>query len=253
MNDQELLHYARQILLSDVDLDGQNRLRASHVVVLGLGGLGSPLALYLGAAGVGRLTLVDGDSVDPTNLHRQVIHAQETIGVHKVDSAKARILGLNPFINVETVSEHADASNLETLLASADLLADCTDRFATRFLANDLARRAQIPLVSAAALGTEGQLTTIDPRTSHNPCYACLVPDVPDHEPTCAETGVLGPVVGVLGTLAAVEVIGVLLDWPDRLVGRLLRFQAKQMDWRSFRYGKDAHCPVCGSGVELGS
>ncbi len=253
MNDQELLHYARQILLSDVDLDGQNRLRASHVVVLGLGGLGSPLALYLGAAGIGRLTLVDGDSVDPTNLHRQVIHAQETIGVHKVDSAKARILGLNPFINVETVSEHADASNLETLLASADLLADCTDRFATRFLANDLARRAQIPLVSAAALGTEGQLTTIDPRASHNPCYACLVPDVPDHEPTCAETGVLGPVVGVLGTLAAVEVIGVLLEWPDRLVGRLLRFQAKQMDWRSFRYGKDAHCPVCGSGVELGS
>lgn len=251
MNDQELLHYARQILLSDVDLDGQNRLRASHVVVLGLGGLGSPLALYLGAAGIGRLTLVDGDSVDPTNLHRQVIHAQDSIGARKVDSAKARILGLNPYIDVETVSVHADASNLQVPLASADVLADCTDRFATRFLANNLARQARIPLVSSAALGTEGQLTTIDPREPDNPCYACLVPDVPDHEPTCAETGVLGPVVGVLGTLAAVEVIGVLLGWPDRLVGRLLRFQAKQMDWRSFRYGKDARCPVCGSGAEL--
>jgi adenylyltransferase/sulfurtransferase len=251
MNDQELLHYARQILLPDVDLEGQTRLRASHVVVLGLGGLGSPLALYLGAAGIGRLTLVDGDSVDPTNLHRQVIHAQETIGVHKVTSAKARIVGLNPHIEVTTVDDYADLSNLDGPLASADVLADCTDRFATRFLANRLARQAGIPLVSSAALGTEGQLTTIDPRQPDNPCYACLVPDVPDQEPTCAETGVLGPVVGVLGTLAAVEVIGVLLGWPDRLVGRLVRFQAKHMDWRSFRYTKDPHCSVCGSGAEL--
>lgn len=251
MNDQELLHYARQILLADVDIEGQNRLRESHVLVLGLGGLGSPLALYLGAAGIGRLTLVDGDTVDPTNLHRQVIHAQSSLEMLKVESARSRILGLNPFIEVETHAAHLTDSSGAQLSKGVDVIADCTDRFATRFLANRLALQTRRPLVSAAALGTEGQLTTVDPRDASNPCYACLVPDVPDHEPTCAETGVLGPVVGVMGTLAAVEVIGVLLDWPDRLVGRLQRFQAKQMEWRSFRYTKDRHCPVCQSGAEF--
>lgn len=247
MTDDELLHYARQLLLTDVDVAGQERLREAHVAVLGLGGLGSPLALYLGAAGVGRLTLVDGDQVDATNLHRQIIHSRQSIGQDKVASAKARLQSINPWIEVDTLAIHADAENLESLWSSVDVIADCTDRFATRFMANRLALTHKRPLVSAAALGLEGQLTTIDPRVPDAPCYACLVPDVPEVEPTCAETGVLGPVVGTLGTLQAVEVIGVLLGWPDRLVGRLWRFHAKQMQWQSFRYRKDPACVVCGS------
>ncbi len=247
MSDDELLHYARQLLLTDVDVVGQERLRRSHVAVLGLGGLGSPLALYLGAAGVGRLTLIDGDQVDPTNLHRQIIHSQQSLGQDKVASAKVRIEGLNPWIQVDTVAEHAASDTLSALWPSVDVIADCTDRFATRFMANQLALTYGCPMVSAAALGLEGQLTTVDPRAPESPCYACLVPDVPEVEPTCAETGVLGPVVGTLGTLQAVEVLGVLLGWPDRLVGRLWRFHAKQMQWQSFRYRKDPQCPVCGS------
>ena len=251
MTDSELLHYARQILLSDVDVDGQERLKQSHVVVLGLGGLGSPLALYLGAAGVGRLTLVDGDTVDETNLHRQVIHSQNSLNQLKVESAKERVLGINPWIQVDVIGAHADDQNVDEAVASAQCVADCTDRFATRFLANRLALKHQVPTVSAAALGVEGQLTTIDSRDWDNPCYACLIPDVPEVEPTCAETGVLGPVVGTLGTLQAVEVLGVLLGWPDRLVGRLTRFNAKTMECKSFRYRKDPACPVCASAAEL--
>jgi adenylyltransferase/sulfurtransferase len=234
-----------------VDVNGQERLRSAHVVVLGLGGLGSPLALYLGAAGVGRLTLVDGDTVDETNLHRQVIHSQASLHQSKVDSAKDRILGINPWIHVDVIRAHADDQNVSSLIASSDCIADCTDRFATRFLANRLAVSLKRPVVSAAALGVEGQLTTIDPRQESNPCYACLVPDVPEVEPTCSETGVLGPVVGTLGSLQAVEVLGVLLGWPDRLVGRLLRFHAKTMEWKSFRYRKDPACPVCGSAAKF--
>ena len=251
MTDSELLHYARQILLSDVDVDGQERLKDAHVVILGLGGLGSPLSLYLGAAGVGRLTLVDGDTVDETNLHRQVIHSQASLKRLKVESARERILSLNPWISVEVIASHADDHNLNTVMSDADCVADCTDRFATRFLANRLALEHGVPVVSGAALGLEGQLTTIDPRDSANPCYACLVPDVPEVEPTCAETGVLGPVVGTIGTLQAVEVLGVLLGWSDRLVGRLTRFHAKTMEWKSFRYRKDPACAVCGSTRKL--
>ena len=251
MTDDELLHYARQILLTDVDVEGQEHLRQSHVVVLGLGGLGSPLALYLGAAGVGRLTLIDGDRVDPTNLHRQIIHSQATVSEYKVLSAKARIASINPWVLVETRAEHATLDNLADVLPTVDVIADCTDRFATRFMANRLALQYQRPLVSAAALGVEGQITTIDPRQPDQPCYACLVPDVPEVEATCAETGVLGPVVGLLGTMQAIEVIGLLLGWQDRLVGRLTRFSAKQMQWQSFRYRKDPQCTVCGSAAKL--
>jgi molybdopterin/thiamine biosynthesis adenylyltransferase len=251
MTDSELLHYARQILLSDVDIDGQERLKQSHVVVLGLGGLGSPLALYLGAAGVGRLTLVDGDTVDETNLHRQVIHSQSSLNRLKVESARERIQGINPWIQIDVIDAQADDQNVDEVVASAQCIADCTDRFATRFLANRLAFKYQVPTVSAAALGVEGQLTTIDLRHRDNPCYACLIPDVPEVEPTCAQTGVLGPVVGTLGTLQAVEVLGVLLGWPDRLVGRLTRFNAKTMEWKSFRYRKDPACQVCGSDSEF--
>ena len=251
MTDDELLHYARQILLSEVDVLGQEQLRKAHVLVMGLGGLGSPLALYLAAAGVGRMTLVDSDRVDATNLHRQIIHSQDTLGELKVESARARIASLNPWVQVETLAVDADANNLDSVLSSVEVLADCTDRFATRFLANRLALRYKIPLVSAAALGLEGQITTIDPRLAANPCYACLIPDVPEVEATCAETGVLGPVVGLLGTMQAIEVIGVLLGWPDRLVGRLSRFSAKQMQWQSYRYRKDPQCAVCGSTTQL--
>lgn len=247
MTDDELLHYARQILLTDVDVQGQEQLRRAHVLVMGVGGLGSPLLLYLGAAGIGRLTLVDGDRVDATNLHRQIIHSQDTLGELKVVSAQTRIVSINPWVEVNTLPMDAEEHNLDTLMHSVDVIADCTDRFATRFMANRLALRHKTPLVSAAALGLEGQITTLDPRDDQNPCYACLVPDVPEVEATCAETGVLGPVVGLLGTMQAIEVIGVVLGWPDRLVGRLSRFSAKQMAWQSFRYRKDPNCPVCGS------
>lgn len=251
MTDAELMHYSRQLLLADIDVEGQIRLNQSHVIVLGLGGLGSPVALYLGAAGVGRLTLVDGDIVDQTNLHRQIIHSQSSLNAWKVDSAQNRIQGLNPYIQVDVVREHANEKNMVSLVPDTDCIADCTDSFATRFLANRLALMHKRPVVSAAALGLEGQLTTIDPRSSNHPCYACLVPDVPEVEMTCSETGVLGPLVGALGTLQAVEIIGILLNWPDRLVGRLLRFHAKSMNWKSFRYQKDPECSTCGSARKL--
>lgn len=152
MTDSELLHYARQILLSDVDVDGQEKLKQSHVVILGLGGLGSPLALYLGAAGVGRLTLVDGDTVDETNLHRQVIHSQNSLNQLKVESARERILGINPWIEIDVIAAHADDQNVDQAISSAQCVADCTDRFATRFLANRLALKHQVPTVSQPPL-----------------------------------------------------------------------------------------------------
>ncbi|HAN81039.1 MAG TPA: molybdopterin-synthase adenylyltransferase MoeB [Gammaproteobacteria bacterium] len=251
MTDSELLHYARQILLSEVDVGGQKLLKDSHVIVLGLGGLGSPLTIYLAAAGVGRLTLVDGDTVDETNLHRQIIHSQTSLNQLKVDSARDRILGINPWIEVDVIPEYATEENVVSELLTAQCIADCTDRFATRFLVNRLAWTYKVPLVSAAALGMEGQLTTIDPRFADNPCYACFTPDIPEIEPTCAETGVLGPVVGTLGTLQAVEVLGILLGWPDRLIGRLSRFHAKTMNWKSFTYRKDSACRVCSSSSEF--
>jgi len=245
MTDPELLHYARQILMPEFDVSGQKILKDSHVIVLGLGGLGSPLTIYLAAAGVGRLTLVDGDTVDETNLHRQVIHSQTSVNQRKVNSARDRILEINPWIEVGVIPDYADEENVVSEVLTAQCIADCTDRFATHFLANRLAWNNNVPVVSAAALGLEGQLTTIDPRFAGNPCYACFTPDIPEVELTCAETGVLGPVVGTLGTLQAVEVLGILLGWPDRLIGRLMRFNAKTMNWKSFTYRKDPACQVC--------
>ncbi|MDP5325477.1 MAG: HesA/MoeB/ThiF family protein [Litorivicinaceae bacterium] len=247
MTDQELLLYARQILLSDVDVVGQLRLKQAHVVILGLGGLGSPVALYLAGAGIGHLTLVDGDQVDITNLHRQIAHDHAAVGRHKVASALERLRAINPWIKIETFAEYVNETNIAALIAGADLVLDCTDRFQTRFLINRFAWAAGIPVVQAAALGLEGQLTTLDPRDSQNPCYQCVVPEVGETEMTCAETGVLGPVVGTMGTLQATEAIGVLLGWPDRMIGRLMRFSAKTMQWQTFKYRKDPACSVCQS------
>lgn len=245
MTDEELLLYARQILLSDVDVAGQLRLQQAHVVILGLGGLGSPVALYLAGAGVGHLTLVDGDQVDLTNVHRQIAHDYAAVGRDKVASACARARAINPWIQIDTCAEYVTETNMAALIAGADLVLDCTDRFQTRFLINRRAWAAGIPVVQAAALGLEGQLTTVDPRDPQNPCYQCVVPEVGETEMTCAETGVLGPVVGTMGTLQATEAIGVLLGWPDRLVGRLMRFSAKTMQWHTFKYRKDPACLIC--------
>lgn len=245
MTDDELLLYARQILLADVDVAGQRRLQGAHAVILGLGGLGSPVALYLAGAGVGRLTFVDGDQVDVTNLHRQIAHDQSSLGHPKVLSAAARARAINPHIQIDTIPTYVDPLNLPALITDADVVLDCTDRFRTRFLINQACWDAQVPLVQGAALGVEGQLTTIDSRDREHPCYQCVVPDVGETEMTCTETGVLGPVVGTMGALQATEALGILLGWPDRLVGRLLRFSAKTMVWQSFRYRKDPACPVC--------
>lgn len=247
MTDEELLLYARQLLLSDVDVDGQVRLKQSHAVILGVGGLGSPVALYLAGAGIGQLTLVDGDTVDVTNLHRQIAHTQTSVGQLKVTSACERVRTINPWITLTPRAEFVTETNITALIAGADVVLDCTDRFQTRFLINRAAWDAGIPVVQAAALGLEGQLTTIDPRSPTNPCYQCVVPDVGETEMTCAETGVLGPVVGTLGALQATEAIGVLLGWPDRMIGRLARFSARTMQWHSFKYRKDPACPVCQS------
>lgn len=249
MTDEELLLYARQLLLSDVDVAGQRQLKQSHAVILGLGGLGSPVALYLAGAGIGRLTLVDGDTVDVTNLHRQIAHTQASIGQPKVISACERARAINPWITLSPRAEFVTETTLPALIADADVVLDCTDRFQTRFLINRAAWAAGVPVVQAAALGLEGQLTTIDPRIPANPCYQCIVPDVGDTEMTCAETGVLGPVVGTLGALQATEAMGVLLGWPDRMIGRLVRFSAKTMQWHSFKYRKDPACPVCQSSL----
>ncbi len=245
MNDDQLLRYSRQIMLPQFDVAGQQRLLDSHALIIGMGGLGSPVAIYLAAAGVGRLTLVDFDKVDLSNLQRQILHTTADIGRLKVDSAKASLLALNPEITVETIDHKLEGGELLAAVTAADVVVDASDNFATRFLINDACVAARTPLVSGAAIRMEGQVGVFHNEQDDSPCYRCLYRDEGELAQTCSENGVLAPVVGVIGSIQATETIKLLSGMGETLGGRLLVWDAMTMEWRTLKLKKDPACPVC--------
>ena len=244
MEDQQLLRYSRQIMLPAVGIEGQERLRDSRVLIIGLGGLGSPAAMYLAAAGVGTLVLVDFDKVDLTNLQRQIIHTNARIGEPKVESARESLLALNPETRIVTIDHALEGDELSHQVALADAVVDGSDNFATRFALNRASREHRTPLVSGAAIRLEGQVSVFNGQPG-TPCYHCLYPDEGELDQSCATNGVLAPVVGVIGSIQAVETIKLLTGAGDPLTGRLLLFDALQMSWRSIKLKPDPACPVC--------
>ncbi|MDD2048474.1 molybdopterin-synthase adenylyltransferase MoeB [Pseudomonas putida] len=246
LSDQELLRYSRQILLAQVDIDGQLRLKNSRALIVGLGGLGSPVALYLAAAGVGELHLADFDTVDLTNLQRQVLHDTASVGMSKVDSALNRLQAINPEIRLVAHRNALDEDSLTAAVQAVDLVLDCTDNFATREAVNATCVAQGKPLVSGAAIRLEGQLSVFDPRRPESPCYHCLYGHGSEAELTCSEAGVVGPLVGLVGSLQALEALKLLAGFGEPLVGRLLLIDALGSRFRELRVKRDPGCSVCG-------
>ncbi|QRY79512.1 molybdopterin-synthase adenylyltransferase MoeB [Pseudomonas sp. PDNC002] len=247
LSDSELLRYSRQILLPQIDVDGQLRLKDSRVLIVGLGGLGAPVALYLAAAGVGELHLADFDTVDLTNLQRQIIHDTDSVGVSKVDSAIARLTAINPDVKLVAHRHALDADSLDAAVAAVDLVLDCCDNFGTREAVNAACVAAKKPLVSGAAIRLEGQLSVFDPRREESPCYHCLYGHGSEAELTCSEAGVVGPLVGLVGSLQALEALKLLAGFGEPLVGRLLLIDALGSRFRELRVKRDPQCAVCGA------
>ena len=245
MNDEQLLRYSRQIMLPEFDVAGQQALLDARALVIGLGGLGSPAALYLAAAGVGSLTLVDHDTVDVSNLQRQIIHDQDSVGRTKVESAAGRIAALNPNTRVEGIAARLDGPELDNAVADADVVLDGTDNFVARYAINAACVRTRTPLVSGAAIRLEGQVTVIDPRREDAPCYRCLYGDAGDEALNCAENGVAAPLVGIVGSVQAMEAMKILAGVGETLAGYVLHLDAKRMEWRRLRLTKDPDCQTC--------
>jgi len=246
LSDDELLRYSRQILLKQIDVEGQLRLKQGRVLIVGLGGLGSPVALYLAAAGVGELHLADFDTVDLTNLQRQIAHDTASIGQAKVDSAMARLAAINPQISLVPHRQALDADSLAAAVSAVDLVLDCSDNFTTREAVNAACFKAGKPLVSGAAIRLEGQLSVFDPRNAISPCYHCLYGHGSEAELTCSEAGVVGPLVGLVGSLQALEALKLLAGFGEPLVGRLLLIDALGTRFRELRVKRDPVCEVCG-------
>lgn len=246
MNDDQLLRYSRHILLDALGVEGQQKILDAHALVIGAGGLGCPAALYLTSAGIGKLTLVDNDTVDLTNLQRQILHTVERVGQAKVASAQTALAQINPEVNVLTLQERADDARLAELVAQADIVLDCTDNFATRHAINRACVALQKPLVSGAAVRFDGQVSVYDLRDGANPCYHCLFPEGEDaDEVRCATMGVFAPITGIVGAMQAAEALKVIAGIGEALVGRLLLLDALSMEWRKVKFGKDAECAVC--------
>jgi adenylyltransferase/sulfurtransferase len=246
MNDDQLLRYSRHILLPQIGIEGQQRLLESHALVIGAGGLGSPIALYLASAGVGTLTLCDGDEVDLTNLQRQIVHRTEAVGAKKVDSARATLAAINPEVRVVALAERVAGERLEQLVAAADVVLDASDNFATRHAVNRACVRQRKPLVSGAGVRFDGQVAVFDPRGDASPCYACLFPETAESEETrCAVMGVFAPLTGIIGSVQAAEALKLLAGAGETLAGRLLLLDALTMEWRSVRLARDPGCAVC--------
>jgi molybdopterin-synthase adenylyltransferase len=252
LSEEQFQRYARHLILDEVGEEGQERLLQSRVLVVGAGGLGSPLLLYLAAAGVGTIGVVDADRVDLTNLQRQIVHATPSVGELKVESARRTLAAVNPGIRIEAHPVRLGADNAKGLIAAYDLIADGSDNFATRYLLTDLCCRLEKPLVAAALSPFEGQLSTFRPYLgAGHPCYRCLFrePPPPDLVPRCEEAGILGAVAGVLGTLQAVEVLKELLGLGESLDGTLLIYDAMRARFHSIRIAKDPECPTCGQQI----
>lgn len=244
MDDDKLLQYSRQIMLPEIDIGGQQSLLASRVLIIGLGGLGSPAAMYLAAAGVGQLVLVDDDKVELSNLQRQVIHNTSALGQPKTNSAAATLQRLNPDCRLELIGHRLNEQELAEQVAEADAVLDCTDNFATRFAINRACIAQHTPLVSGAAIRWEGQVAVFNGQ----PCYHCLYGESGEPEDNCSTNGVLAPVVGIIGSIQAVEAIKVLTRAGRPLTGRLLLMDALSMEWRSMKLTPDPNCPVCAHG-----
>jgi molybdopterin/thiamine biosynthesis adenylyltransferase len=246
MNDQQLLRYSRHILLDEIGIEGQRRLLAAHALVIGAGGLGSPVALYLGTAGVGRITIVDHDEVDLTNLQRQIAHNLARVGTPKATSAQASIAAINPDVQVVALIERADAARLDALVAEADVVVDCSDNFATRHAVNAACVRHAKPLVAGAAIGFDGQISVYDSRDPDAPCYACVFPPEATYEEVqCSTMGVFAPLVGIIGTVQAAEALKLLAAIGSSLAGRLQMLDARTMEWHELRLTRQPHCAVC--------
>ncbi|MFA9217307.1 MAG: ThiF family adenylyltransferase [Sphingomonadaceae bacterium] len=246
MNDSQLLRYSRHILLDEIGIEGQTRLLAAHALVIGAGGLGSPAAMYLASAGIGTLTLVDDDTVDLTNLQRQIAHTTERVGQPKATSARSTLQQINPEIHIIALQERVDDARLAELVAAADVVLDCTDNFATRHAVNRACVAQRKPLVSGAVIRFDGQISVFDPRSGAQPCYSCLFPqDQPFADVACSTMGVFAPLVGVVGAMQAAEALKLVMGIGESLAGRLLMLDGLRMEWTSIRIGRNDACPVC--------
>lgn len=246
MNDDQLMRYARHIMLPDIDIEGQEKLLAAKVLIVGVGGLGSPAALYLAASGVGSLTLADLDDVELSNLQRQIVHTTASLGRPKPESARQTLAQINPDVEVRTICERMTLAQLEAEARRADVVVDCTDNFEVRYAINDACVKTRTPLVSGAAVRLEGQLMVIDPTRPDKPCYRCLYDNAGETELNCATTGIAAPVVGAIGTLQALETLKLIIGLGESLAGYLLTFDAKYMDWRKLKLPKNPDCATCG-------
>ena len=250
MNDEQLLRYSRHLLLDEIDIAGQERLLNSHVLIIGAGGLGSACAPYLAAAGVGKITLVDHDHVELTNLQRQIMQQQESIGMSKVASGKRFLKSLNPSCQVEALEKRVDEPLLKELISEVDVVVDCTDNFSTRHLINRVCVSYRKVLISGAALRFDGQVSVFDFRNPHSPCYACVFPPDPNYvETNCASLGIFAPLVGIIGTIAAAQALQVIIGFGEPLIGRLLVWNARTTQIDEIKLTRHHACPVCGSGA----
>lgn len=247
MNDEQLLRYSRHILLDEIGIEGQEKLLSARVLVIGAGGLGSPVALYLGSAGVGRMTIVDHDHVDATNLQRQIAHTLASVGEYKADSVVRAVAAINPDVLVTPVTRKADDALLDRLVRDADLVLDCTDNFAVRHAINRACVNHRKPLVSGAAIRFDGQVTVYDSSSEESPCYACIFPETGLFEETrCATMGVFAPLVGIVGSVQAAEALKLLCGIGQALTGRLLMLDGRSMEWHEMKMSRNPACPVCG-------
>lgn len=246
MNDEELLRYSRQILLPEIDVAGQDRLLESRVLILGLGGLGSPVAMYLASAGIGHLILNDDDVVDLSNLQRQILHGTDSIGMAKTESARVALSRLNPALKYETIPNRLDESALAALAERVDLILDCSDNLSTRHRVNRVSVRTRTPLISGAVIRFEGQIAAFDPARPDSPCYNCLYGDLDDLSDSCARNGVVAPLPGIIGSMQALEAIKMLVRPEAAMTGHLLIFDAWQTEWRRMRLRRNPGCPTCG-------
>ncbi|WP_312306452.1 molybdopterin-synthase adenylyltransferase MoeB [Pulveribacter sp.] len=246
MTDEQLLRYSRHIMLDEIGIEGQERILAAHVLIVGAGGLGSPAALFLGSAGVGTLTLVDDDVVDLTNLQRQIAHTTARVGLPKVESAAQAVRAINPDVRLNLVRERVDEAALVRLARQADVVLDCTDNYRTRQAINAACVRAGRPLVAGAAIRLDGQVSVYDPRGEGSPCYACLFsPEAQFEEVQCSTMGVFAPMVGIIGTMQAAEALKLIVCMGQPLTGRLLLLDGRSMEWTQVRVARDPQCPVC--------
>jgi adenylyltransferase/sulfurtransferase len=246
LSDQQLLRFSRQIMLPELDVAGQEKLLNAQVMIVGMGGLGSPAAMYLAAAGVGTLVIADDDAVELSNLQRQIVHDTTSIGEPKVVSAARTLQRLNPDLVVKSLPQRVTADGLVALARGCDAVLDASDNFTTRYAVNDACRAAGTPLVSGAAIRWEGQVAVFDPRQGNAPCYRCLYREGSDEALNCAENGVIAPLVGIIGSCQALETIKLVAGIGETLAGYVLYFDARHMDWRKLRLSRDPDCPTCG-------